>query len=404
MPDRLIPARELLAWLCCFLIVSALLVSTGFTSQDADSGLYAGLADRLAHEPVSRWLAPEWWGFWPDAHMTGLFREHPAGVLLLPAAMSKIGIPPLQGAYVVGLGTGLASLLLMGGLIRRFASLESARIALVLLQLMPVAFIFRVRANHEYPMLVCLLLAVHGLVAASMGRLPLASMLLALGLAGGLVIKGVFVAKVLLAVAIWIAVDPLPSAGSRRRCAVAALAGVAAMIAIAIAYETGHRSATGLPFWSLYWERQLGPLTDVTAADAAISFGRNLVFYLSRIMWHPAPWSFALLLALWRFRGGSTGTWRGLSDSQRRAAIFTVSFAIIAILLVAPVSRYAERYAFPSSHAIACAGVVAVGWVWPTIAANVTRLDRAIPMLPAILWLTLALLRLGGGSLLPRFS
>jgi 4-amino-4-deoxy-L-arabinose transferase-like glycosyltransferase len=33
----------------------------------------------------------------------------------------------------------------------------------VLLQLMPVAFIFRIRANHEYPILVCLLLSLLGL-------------------------------------------------------------------------------------------------------------------------------------------------------------------------------------------------------------------------------------------------
>ena len=39
---------------------------------------------------MRRWLAPEWWGFWPDAQMTGLFREHPAGVFLLPAALGPL--------------------------------------------------------------------------------------------------------------------------------------------------------------------------------------------------------------------------------------------------------------------------------------------------------------------------
>ena len=102
--------------------------------------------------------------------MTGYFREHPAGAFLLPAAMNRIGLPAVQGAYVVGVAAGLASLLMMASLIRTFASRDDARAALVLLQLMPVAFIFRIRANHEYPMLVCLLITIAGLVWASRGR------------------------------------------------------------------------------------------------------------------------------------------------------------------------------------------------------------------------------------------
>ena len=90
MHDRLISTRESVAWAVCLIILAAVLVGTGFTSTDPDSALYAGLAERLAQEPLSRWFAPEWWGFWPEAQMTGLFREHPAGVLLLPAALTVI--------------------------------------------------------------------------------------------------------------------------------------------------------------------------------------------------------------------------------------------------------------------------------------------------------------------------
>ena len=66
--------------------------------------------------------------------------------------------------------------------------------------------------------------------------------------------------------------------------------------------------------------------------------------------------------------------------------------------------RYAERYAFPDSHAIACAGVVAVRRAWPSVADAVMRLDRRIPAFPALVWLALALLRLFAGSVLPRIG
>ena len=171
-----------------------MLVARGFSSGDPDSALYAGIADRLAQEPVRRWIAPEWWGFWPEAQMTGLFREHPAGVFLMSAALTRVGVPAAQGAYVIGIGAGLASLLLMASLIRRVTTRDEARAALVLLQLMPVAFIFRIRANHEYPILVCLLLALLGLAWIGERR-PwwMGALAVAAGLAGGLLIKGVFV-------------------------------------------------------------------------------------------------------------------------------------------------------------------------------------------------------------------
>ena len=82
MTLALVPRRDLVVWTACCLLVASLLVAVRFTSSDGDSDLYAGLSGRLALEPVSRWVAPEWWGFWPEAEMTGLFREHPAGALI----------------------------------------------------------------------------------------------------------------------------------------------------------------------------------------------------------------------------------------------------------------------------------------------------------------------------------
>src|SRR6478672_11876238 len=96
-PGRMLSRRELLTWAALFLIVAALLVVTGFASDDPDSALYANISAKLADLPASRWIAPEWWGFWDSQ---GLFREHPAGVFLLPTALSRLGIPPVQAAYI----------------------------------------------------------------------------------------------------------------------------------------------------------------------------------------------------------------------------------------------------------------------------------------------------------------
>ena len=84
-------------WTAAFVLVAALIVATHFSSTDPDSQLYASISGRLSEEPVSHWIAPEWWDFWPETHMTGLFREHPAGVFLVPVALSRLGIPGRAG-------------------------------------------------------------------------------------------------------------------------------------------------------------------------------------------------------------------------------------------------------------------------------------------------------------------
>lgn len=402
MNARLVSAGEATIWFACFVLLAFLLVATGFSSSDPDSALYAGISNRLSQEPVSRWIAPEWWGFWPEAYMEGYFREHPAGVFLLPAALSKIGVPAFQGAYIVGAAAALGSLLMMASLIRRFAGLREARMALVLLQLMPVAFIFRIRANHEYPMLACLLIAVHGMVLASNRRMVSSTLLVAAGLTAGLFIKGVFVTKILLAVAIWIALDPLGERGARARCAAAAVMGIAAMFAGAVVYDLLYRAATGDPFWGLYWQRQMAPLGDVTPAGFALTLGRNLAFYISRLVWHPAPWSVALLVVAWRARRSISAKWRALDPRERSGLTYGLAFAALAILLVTPSARYAERYAFSATHAVACVGVVASCRIWPGLMSRISALDGRIPAFAAVVWLALALLRLGTGALVPR--
>jgi 4-amino-4-deoxy-L-arabinose transferase-like glycosyltransferase len=399
MPDRLLSASERWAWTAFFFIAAMLLVAGGFSSADPDSALYAGIADRLAQEPVRQWIAPEWWGFWPEAQMTGLFREHPAGVFLMSAALTLVGVPAAQGAYVIGVGAGLASLLLMAALIRRVTTREEARAALVLLQLMPVAFIFRIRANHEYPILVCLLLALLGLAWIGEKR-PwwTGALAVAAGLAGGLLIKGVFVVLILLAIAVWLAINPQRSDVPRVRSVLAVVAGLAAMVAVAAAYDAHYLSVTGETFWGPYWRRQLGPLSILTPLEGASTLAMHVLFYISRVIWHPAPWSIALVVTLWRFRSRLSTRFLADADTRQRGAAFAIVFAVLAILVLSPASRLAERYAFAATFAVACAGVVAALRDWPALSARLRALDTRIPALPATLWLLLIVLRLLIGS------
>jgi 4-amino-4-deoxy-L-arabinose transferase-like glycosyltransferase len=397
---RLLTPRDAIVWTSAFALVALLLIATGFTSDDPDSALYAGLSARLAQEPPSRWIAPQWWGFWPEAEMTGLFREHPAGILLIPAALTRIGIPAEQSAYVVGIAAGLLSLVFIAALVQRATSRDDARAALLLLQFMPVAFIFRIRANHEYPMLLCLAMTLWGLSAVR--RTWAAWPVVAAAMTAGLLVKGVFVVLIVVGAALWLLLDPLRERAHPWRPWIAVGGALAAMLAAAAAYDAWYLRATGETFWLPYWRRQLGPVTLASPLDDAWSFATNFGFYVSRLVWHPAPWSVAVLAVIWRRAAGGPAALAPIDERTRRGFVFAVAFALLAILVLTPSSRFAERYAFSATHAIAAAGAVAAYRLWPRVRRAVSWIDASVPAAPAVVWLVLMLLRIVGGPVLPR--
>jgi 4-amino-4-deoxy-L-arabinose transferase-like glycosyltransferase len=396
MPARLLTARERAIWLLAFVGVAALLVLARFRSTDPDSALYASLSTRLAAQPIARWIAPEWWGLWPATGLTGYFREHPSGLFLIPAAMARLGVPGEQAAYVFGVGAGLVALLLAGQLVTCLTAREDGRAALVLLQVMPLAFIFRIRDNHEYPMLVCLLAGLVGLegVARSWWKLAL----VAVAFAGGLLVKGVFVVLVLLAAGLWIAIDPT-CARARWRQLAACGAGLAVMAAVAWAYDITYQKVTGDLFWTAYWRRQLGPMSAGLPAGELRGFVRHAGFYLLRLLYHPAPWSLVLLWA--SVRPTIAGPWR---DQAKRGLLFVLVFAALSVLLLSVASRFAERYAFSATYMIGAAGIVVAVHRAPRLRRGLTRLETAVPALPAALWVTLIVLRVALGPWLPRIG
>jgi 4-amino-4-deoxy-L-arabinose transferase-like glycosyltransferase len=398
MSGRLLSGRERGIWIACFLIVSALLVLTRFTSSDPDSALYAALSTKLSQQPVTRWIAPEWWGLWPQAHQTGYFREHPAGLFFIPAALGRAGVPTEQASYIFGVGAALVALVCVSYLVMRVTSRAEGRAALVLLQIMPVAFVFRIRDNHEYPMLVCLLVSLIGLdgVSRSWWWAPL----VAIGFAAGLLVKGVFVVLVLIGAVLWIALDPA-AASSRSRQILACVFGLVVMAAVAWAYDATYLSVTGETFWRAYWKRQLGPMQFDSAAEHAILFVRHLGFYAVRLLFHPAPWSLVLAWTLWRIWASPPAAAPG---NERRALALVLAFTAISVVILSAASRFAERYAFSATYLVGAAGVIIAYRRSAALKTALAALESRVPAAPAIVWLTLIVLRLALGPFLPRIG
>lgn len=397
---RVLSRSEVLLWIAAFLVVSTLLAVGRFTSDDADSSLYAGLSARIAEEPVSRWIAPEWWGLWPRLGFTGLYRDHPIGGFILPAIVARLGVPGEQAAYVVGIGAGIAALWLIASMVGRILTREDARAVLILLQIMPVAFVFRIRANQEYAMLVCLLVAC---LAVDRARRHWSGwIVLAVATSFALMIKGAFVIFTLAGALLWLLLNPTMAGGRRSNAVGAAIFSIGAALLMAAGYDWLYRAVTGESFWLEYWNLQMSHVEVATPLEDALTLARHTGFYLLRLLWHPAPWSAGLLYAAWRVRRTARESWSAIPAGPRRALTFTALYAIVCVLILSPSSRVAERYLFSAIYGIAAAGIIASCQVWPALRRTVRAVDVSVPAAPAMIWLALMLARLGAGHWMPR--
>lgn len=408
MTDRPSPpfdARALAtAWLLVVLVAIGLIAATGYQSPDNDSALHAGIAARLSQQPVSQWIAPEWWGFWT---LNGPYCEHPVGIFIPPAVLARMGYPAVQAAYAVNTAYQAASFVLIVLIARAVVPAQEARALGWLLQLIPIAFVFRIRANHEYAVLAGLLLAVYSTERARRTVAWVAGIIAGFCLV--LLVKGVFALIVPVACAIWlVARSDRPADVFRPWQAWAAVALLPVIGAvIAWGYEAAYQEATGRSFLAVYRARQV-PEGAIIGGSPLVRTAYTAVWYTARVIWYAFPWSlFAGFVLVQSVRSRDVWPWGKATSSREAANVRAGAWAAVAtgLILVAGFSiahRKADRYIFPVYFILGAAGALAAVRRFPRFAKLVERCDR--PWVPAALFLGLFLLHLVTLGKLPLFT
>jgi 4-amino-4-deoxy-L-arabinose transferase-like glycosyltransferase len=384
-----------LAWAAAWAITAVLIAAVHYTSGDPDSSLYAGISARLVSEPIAQWIAPEWWGFWG---ITGPYQEHPVGMFVVPALLGRAGYPPAQAAYAINGLYQVLSFVLIALIARAVVGQVSARALSGLVQLLPIAFVFRVRANQEYAVLFGLLLAVY---ATERGRTrPAWTSVMVLAFLAVLLVKGVFALMVPIVCALWLVAR---SEGDARHPAawaailVMPLAGAAA----AWGYEHAYLAATGRSFLEAYRARQV-PEGALTGGSPIARFAYTLVWYTGRVIWFAFPWS--LVAGAVALGGIRDGGWRGWAERRpaRQGAWFGLAASAVLVLAFSLAHRKADRYIFPVYFLVGAVGAAEGFQRFPRLGRAATLVDR--PWAPAALYVLLFLLRLVTIGKLPEFT
>ncbi len=387
------PAREALAWIAVLAAGWVALAALSYRTRDADSRLYAEIVAQTASSPAARWIAPDFPSGW---YMSGPFREHPVGLFLPAALLARLGYPAAQAAYALNALYQVLSIVLLQRLAATVVAGREARTLGWLVQLLPIAFTYRIRANHEQAVLLCLLVALLG-VERSRRRLRWA-VLTGVGLVGLLLLKGALAALGPPLCALWLLArrsTAAPPRGSDRSAWLGLALAVVAMGLTALGYERLYRAATGEPFWSFYLGRQLGAAAVTQSAAAVAQKLYNLVWYLGRVLWFAFPWSLVLLVEARRLPA-VTGA-AAPDRAARAAALFVAGATALYLGAFCLSDRRADRYIFPVYYAVGAGGAVAALRSSARFRRLAERLER--PWLPAAVWALAFLLHVAGGRL-----
>ena len=379
---------QCVSWTAALTLVAALLALVDYRASDPDSALHAAIVAQSYQRPIAEWIAPSWGGQWGRVD---LYREHPAGLFLLPSLLARIGYAPSQAAYLVNAVFQMLTVLVGWRLAARLLPAGEARAVSWLLLFLPIAFTYRVRANHEQAVLLLALLALY---ATERARSRAAwSALTALAVSLTFFVKGVFALPLAAGCATWLALRPAPD-GHRLRAWLGIAGALAAGVLAALAYEGAYRAVSGETFLGYYLPQQLG----LAAAPRGSVFTQkleNLGWYTGRLLWFAFPWTLVLLGALANVARTRTRSrpWTPAPDVGT-LLLPTLGVGLLWPLVFSLSDRRADRYIFPAYVLVGAAGAIVALRRYPAVQRMVARVERAFPYEQAAIWLALTLLAL----------
>jgi hypothetical protein len=266
-----------------------------------------------------------------------------------------------------------------------------------LLQLLPVAFVYRIRGNQEHPLLMCFLALLYGTHRA---RANPAWVLLMLAAFSALVlIKGAFAMFALVSAALWIVFvpgskDDTPSSNWWAWIGLGLAAAVAALMMAG--YEALYVRTTGESFIEFYRSTRLGESMDLGDPRVVPHALGNVLWYLTRLTWFAAPWSLLAFVAVYYvLRAGVRPSTASPVDPMGTAGVWwAVITTVVFIAVLSPANVRAERFIFPTYFIVAAIGVAAAYRYFESFASFLNRTDRHRWLPPAV-WFVTFLLSLG---------
>lgn len=360
-----------------YIILCGLVIVFPYEYRDSDSSCYSSISQKLGHRPLREWCAPQWWGHGGNS---GLFQDHPPGILWLPALFVRAGLPGRSAALCANFLYIFLSLYFAFLISDHFGNSTFGWAAVFAFVLTPIFLQYLLRANQEHPLNSAVLAGLYGLSRLEDSRRY--SLLFVLALIFAIFIKGISaLILVLLALLYW-----LIFFRKKRTLGVILLASLMALIAIGL-FEIWYRNQTdGTSFWLNYLSFQGGK--SVQWSFHPLHKVYNFLWYMARALWFPAPWFFFVIYGFYQSKK------KELKLFRDKFFQFLIIGALLVILFFSFFDRKADRYIFPAYSFLVLAGVWVLFRLKSKILLFIQKKERLLPLYLSLILIVFTLLRI----------
>ena len=345
--------------------------------HDSDSSAYSSIAQNLAYQPLITWSAPDWGG---HGYNYGLFREHPPGVLWITAFFIRIGVPRSSAAFCANFLYIFLSLYFIYLLTSYFGGPLLGWGAVFAYVFTPIFLQYLIRANHEHPLNLAVIAGIYGLVRCEESWKY--KTIFVVSLIFAFFVKGIFAfILTILALVYWIIF-----LRNRRTLLFIILANLFAL-GIMCLFELWYRQVTdGIGFWKSYLAIQLGK--GIESGFNPFRKIYNLIWYLGRAIWFPAPWIFFIFYGAYKWRKENISI---LKDKLFKLSIISATFIIVWFSLF---DRKTDRYIFPAYSFLVLAGVWLLLRLKPKLMQFLEKRKNMLPIYLSAVLIIFTLLRI----------
>lgn len=336
--------KPIIFWLLVFTLFAIIFSQVDYFARENDSRLYTKFLYQLSEKPIKEIVVVRWTESAYTDPTSPYVRDHLIGQFIIPVLMVKLGMPASHALYLFNNLVQIAiayalfylSFLLTG---RYWGDL------LLFVSFLPQSWVYTLRANHEQPLSLMVLLAMIAGIQISKHRAWL--------LVGVISVVSAFLIKGLgfLMVPISFSIGVLFAQGIGykqilRLFLYALLITMALLICIWV-YEQWFVSLIGDSFFKRYWEIQIsGRTLKTNSSFSLLGKIQNINYYFSRTLAYTAPWSLLFVGVLIQKRSEAKQWFK----KNVRWIFALTSFVLLYILVFAWFDRKASRYLYPAYY------------------------------------------------------
>lgn len=324
-----------------------------FVARENDSRLYTRFVKQLALRPLSHVIAPKWpaGNHYADREVPYV-RDHLPGQFILPVVLAKLGMPAAYSLYYTNILIRIISLWLFYLIALFYLSHHQALYVPIFMQFLSINFTYQLRANHEHPLLLFVLLGILGCLNYKQQQVR-AWLLISISVLGAFFLKGLAFIPLLAGLPLFLIINYKNKLKNLTYAVVLFLIFLFACTAFEYLFSL---ASDGVSFFEKYIDEQiLRRSVNKFKVNFFVGYIKSFNYYFFRLFFYSAPLSLVFLGVVIKNKLYKR------KDQMINIISDPLLFMTLSYLLFFSFSqRTASRYLYPAYYTLALAFIITI--------------------------------------------